>query len=68
VQDEVIVSEFEHAAGGRAVAGAPDDGVLVRTLVNISGGQDCSFLLGEAIAPAASLDVRERCSLGAAKY
>src|SRR6266511_3080941 len=38
VQDEVVVAEFEPAAGGRAVAGAPDDGVLVRTLVNALGG------------------------------
>src|SRR6266496_1557493 len=43
VQDEVIVAEFELAAGGRAGASAPDDGVLVRTLVNTSGGQACSF-------------------------
>src|SRR6266508_3013023 len=38
VQDEVVVAEFEPAAGGRAVTGAPDDGVLVRTLVNALGG------------------------------
>src|SRR6266542_4150468 len=38
VQDEVVVAEFEPAAGGRAVTGAPDNGVLVRTLVNALGG------------------------------
>ena len=43
VQDEVVVAEFEPAARGRAVAGAPDDGILVRTLANTSGGQACSF-------------------------
>jgi hypothetical protein len=45
VQDEVVVAEFEPAARGRAVAGAPDDGVLVRTFANTSGGQNCSFPL-----------------------
>src|SRR6266542_5168485 len=68
VQDEVVVAELQPAAGGRASAGAPDDGVLVRTTANTLGGHDCSFLLGEAIAPTASWDVRERCNLGAAKY
>jgi hypothetical protein len=43
VQDEVVVAEFELAAGGRAGASAPDDGILVRTLVNTSGGHACSF-------------------------
>jgi hypothetical protein len=43
VQDEVIVAEFKPAAGGRAVASAPDNGVLVRTAANTLGGQDCSF-------------------------
>jgi hypothetical protein len=68
MQDEVVVAEFELAAGGRASASAPDDGVLVGTLVNTSGGQDCSFPLGEAIALRASRRVRERCSPCAAKY
>ncbi len=52
MQNEVVVAEFELAAGGRAGAGAPDDGVLVRTLVNTSGGP-------EAIAPADSRGVGE---------
>jgi hypothetical protein len=43
VQDEVVVAEFELAAGGRAVTGAPDGGVLVRTAANTLGGHDCSF-------------------------
>src|SRR6266542_1801010 len=38
VQDEVVVAEFEPAAGGRAGTNAPDHGVLVRTLVNALGG------------------------------
>ena len=37
VQDEVIGAEFELAARGWAVAGAPDGGVLVGTLVNALG-------------------------------
>ena len=54
VQDEVVVAEFESAAGGRAGASAPDNGVLVRTGANALGGQVCSFPLGQAIAPTAS--------------
>jgi CBS domain-containing protein len=68
VQDEVVVAEFEPAAGGRAGASAPDNGVLVRTAANTLGGHDCSFPLGEAIAPTPLRGVRERCSLCAAKY
>jgi hypothetical protein len=45
VQDEVVVAEFEPAARGRAVAGAPDDGVLVRTAANTLAGHGCSFPL-----------------------
>ena len=54
VQDEVVVAEFETAAGSRAGASAPDNGVLVRTGANALGGQVCSFPLGQAIAPTAS--------------
>src|SRR4029453_14408613 len=45
LQDEVIVAGCDPAAGGRAGASAPDDGVLVRTFANTSGGQNCSFPL-----------------------
>src|SRR6266487_3842295 len=68
LQDEVVVAEFELAAGGRALASAPNDGVFVRTLANALGRQACSFPLGEAIALMRWRGVRERCSLGAAKY
>jgi hypothetical protein len=43
MQDEVVAAEFEPAAGGGAVAGAPDHGVLVRTAANTLRGHDCSF-------------------------
>jgi len=45
VQGKVVVTELEPTAGGRAIASAPDDGVLVRSLVNALGGQACSFAI-----------------------
>jgi len=39
VQDEFTLTKFEPSARGRPVAGAPDNGVVVRALADALGGQ-----------------------------
>jgi hypothetical protein len=38
MQDELVGAEFEPPARRRAVAGAPDDSVIARTLADALGG------------------------------
>jgi hypothetical protein len=42
VRDEFVLAEFEPAARGRAVAGTPDHGGVVRARASALGGQTCS--------------------------
>src|SRR6266511_4629896 len=46
LQDEFLVAQFEPAAGGRAVAGAPDDGVIPRMLADALAGHAAPFQSG----------------------
>jgi hypothetical protein len=39
VEDECMIAELEPATRGRAVTGAPDDGIVVRTRANAFGRQ-----------------------------
>jgi hypothetical protein len=71
LQDELVGAEFEPTARGRALAGAPDDGVIVRTLADALGGHAFplrSDRVAKALARAGSQASAKARSLCAGKY